>query len=979
MGHDVHPPRTLEPAERHRESPEAVTAAAPAAPVPLARTVVVGSAHDPAEAEADRMADAALGRLRRTSDEGPDGGDCTAAAAPDVHRSPAAAGGSGAVVGAAGGALDASLSTAITTRTGGGRPLEGSVQGRLETAFGRSLQQVRIHDDDSAASLTRAVSARAFTYGNDIFFGRGAYDPASPQGERVLAHEVAHVLQAGQAAHRWPFGKDDDPAEKKRKQDEKAAKQKEKAEDRARAKLAKATARENKKLERGEARHLKAERKKGVAKRDELAKSIAAESAADKVTSTTHKDLYKRFDEQLALEKLTFRRLVDDEGVDPEQARDQAYDIAWITGVDPALNAIRPPRETAAERLVSDVRTARVDDRIDDQVLERGKLGTMLSKSVEEVYEKWELEAERLRNGTPPVAPEMADFLAGQTVWKEAGPKVRANRPQDPRVERQARIEARNRLAFGRRGPKKEESKLDTAAGIVGKVDSYGSKAVTAGTAPPKKILEMIGRPIDKDLKAEAGIVTHDKTLLEKVPVIGTPIDRVRHGQLKDSHSATPMSVETQAANGIAASASILTDLLSSVSGVMKVAQSISKAATERSTRAVLGATKACNDGAKTAVTMAKDAAEFAKVIDPGVSEAVGSVVPGLNIAISVLSIVSNAITLADVSMRMSDTNDSLYAARSRTPGAKKVDVMVYPLWHVHELYAKRLEQACWSTAVSISNLVTSIATVASGGGYGIPAAVGVGVKIVDLLHSLGHFIADQVIVAIAKQSRVDSLKVLEGSAENQLTRDPSMAVDGIVVQAKKGDAVAIKFLSGYGVKEAEVKDGKLGEIREKVLSGLGEDPDPKFVYETFRDKIVGVISGVGGAVTGVGGKWTSTGQLAQDRNTIDGKARGWGWRAKMMFKGSGKFARSKAKTAAQRDSTDAIECRVGKTILLADADASEIEVFIDRVEQLPDSQVLDASADPANSPDWREILVELLQSRMEKAAAAKTPAKVGA
>ncbi len=975
MGHDVHPRKPTDRPDRRRD-PAAAPATAPegpAAPVPLTRPVVVGSAHDPAEAEADRMADTALRRLGRTSGEPPE----SEPGAGDGHVHRRAAGAApGAKVGLAGGALDGATSAAINAETGRGAPMAPPVLNRLQTAFGRNLQQVRIHSDDNAAALAGAVSAHAFTHGNDIFFARGAYDPTAPHGERVLAHEVAHVIQGGPpAAHRWPFGKEDDPAEKQRKAEAKAAKEKAKAEEKARAKLAKATAKENKKLESGEAKHLKQQRKEGVAKRDELAKTIATESQADKTSSATHKDLQKRFEEQLALEKVTFDHLVNEEGMDPELARDKAYETVWIAGADPALKAVRPPRETASERLVIDVRKARLEDRFDDQALERGKLGGMLSKGVEEVYEKWELEAERLRKGPPAVAADMADYLAGKTVWEQAGPEIRKKRPTDPRIERQARLDARNRLAFGRRGPKKEESKLDDAVGVTGKIDSYGSKVLTGVSTPPAKILAMIGKPIDKQLQADAGLPTHDRTLLEKMPIIGEPIDRVRHGQLKDSHVEKPMSVETRASDGIGAAASVLSDLLSSVNGVMKVAQSISKAATERSTRAILGATKACNDGAKTAVTMAKDAAELAKVIDPGVSASVGSVVPGLNIAISVLSIVSNAITLADVSMRMSDTNDSLYAARSRTPGAKKVDVMVYPLWHVHELYAKRLEQACWSTAVAISNLVTSIATVASGGGYGIPAAVQAGIKVIDLLHSLGHFVADQVIVAIAKQSRVDSIAALEGAAENQLKRDPSMAVDGIVVQAKKGDAVAIKFLKSYGVKEDEVKNGKLGDIRTKVLGGIGEDADPQYFYESYRDKIVGVLTGIGS----IGGRWDSVGRLAEDRNTLDGKGRGWGWRVKMMFKGSGKYSRSKAKTAAQKNSGDAVECRVGKVYLLADATPSEIETFVNQVEGLPDSQVLDASGDPANSLEWREILVELVQSRMEKAAAAKAPAKVGA
>jgi hypothetical protein len=224
------------------------------------------------------------------------------------------------------------------------------------------------------------------------------------------------------------------------------------------------------------------------------------------------------------------------------------------------------------------------------------------------------------------------------------------------------------------------------------------------------------------------------------------------------------------------------------------------------------------------------------------------------------------------------------------------------------------------------------------------------------------------VIVALAKQSRVDSLERLEGAAETQFKRDPSASVDGIVVRAKKGDPVAIKFLESYGVKEVEVKDGKLVQIRGKVLSGIGEAADPAYFYESYVDKIKGVLN----MGTSVAGRWSSTGRLAKERNELDpqGSQRGWGWRVKMMFKGKEKYARSKAKTSAQKDMKDGIACRVGKFVLLTDPDASELGRFIEQVDTLSDPEILNASADPANAEEWRELLIELLQARMQKAAA---------
>ena len=65
----------------------------------------------------------------------------------------------------------------------------------MEGAFGADFSGVRIHADETAAKLNTAVSARAFTTGQDIFFGKGQLAPETAEGERVLAHELAHTLQ----------------------------------------------------------------------------------------------------------------------------------------------------------------------------------------------------------------------------------------------------------------------------------------------------------------------------------------------------------------------------------------------------------------------------------------------------------------------------------------------------------------------------------------------------------------------------------------------------------------------------------------------------------------------------------------------------------------------------------------------------------------------------------------------------------------
>nr|WP_276611863.1 DUF4157 domain-containing protein [Kineococcus vitellinus] len=68
---------------------------------------------------------------------------------------------------------------------------------QLEPGFGRSLRHVRVHDGASAARAADALGARAFTLGDRVVFARGAFTPDTDPGRGLLAHEIAHVLQAG--------------------------------------------------------------------------------------------------------------------------------------------------------------------------------------------------------------------------------------------------------------------------------------------------------------------------------------------------------------------------------------------------------------------------------------------------------------------------------------------------------------------------------------------------------------------------------------------------------------------------------------------------------------------------------------------------------------------------------------------------------------------------------------------------------------
>jgi len=76
-----------------------------------------------------------------------------------------------------------------------GHGLDAGTRSLMESRFGHNFSRVRIHTDARAAEAARSVNARAFTVGRDVVFGEGKYEPNSRPGQRLLAHELTHVLQ----------------------------------------------------------------------------------------------------------------------------------------------------------------------------------------------------------------------------------------------------------------------------------------------------------------------------------------------------------------------------------------------------------------------------------------------------------------------------------------------------------------------------------------------------------------------------------------------------------------------------------------------------------------------------------------------------------------------------------------------------------------------------------------------------------------
>jgi hypothetical protein len=176
--------------------PQALSSSLPGAIQPK---LIIGAVNDPFEQEADRAADAAM-KMDESAlilSRGPTGlsRKCAACAAEDgdeeghLQAKP-----SGRLQ--AGEPAPASVHSVVAQH---GRALAPAARGFLESSFGRSFADVRIHDGGDAAISAAHIGARAYTVGRNIVFGAGEYRPATPEGRWLLAHELTHVVQQGSA------------------------------------------------------------------------------------------------------------------------------------------------------------------------------------------------------------------------------------------------------------------------------------------------------------------------------------------------------------------------------------------------------------------------------------------------------------------------------------------------------------------------------------------------------------------------------------------------------------------------------------------------------------------------------------------------------------------------------------------------------------------------------------------------------------
>jgi pyrrolidone-carboxylate peptidase len=87
------------------------------------------------------------------------------------------------------------ISSQLQSEKGSGSRLPRAVQSEMGNKIGADFSGVKIHSDSNAVQMNKELEAKAFTYGADIYFNEGHYNPASNIGKYLLAHELAHVVQ----------------------------------------------------------------------------------------------------------------------------------------------------------------------------------------------------------------------------------------------------------------------------------------------------------------------------------------------------------------------------------------------------------------------------------------------------------------------------------------------------------------------------------------------------------------------------------------------------------------------------------------------------------------------------------------------------------------------------------------------------------------------------------------------------------------
>jgi Domain of unknown function (DUF4157) len=161
--------------------------------------LAIGAVNDPAEQEADAMADKVM-RMQELPSASVTGANSIQRKCADceeeekVQRKPLASfiqrkESSAGIV-----ASDV-VSNKINASKGGGSSMDSHTQSFMQSRFGADFSNVKIHTGIEAVQMNRELNAKAFTVGSDIYFNEDQYNPGSGEGKHLLAHELTHTIQ----------------------------------------------------------------------------------------------------------------------------------------------------------------------------------------------------------------------------------------------------------------------------------------------------------------------------------------------------------------------------------------------------------------------------------------------------------------------------------------------------------------------------------------------------------------------------------------------------------------------------------------------------------------------------------------------------------------------------------------------------------------------------------------------------------------
>ncbi|MEO9805892.1 MAG: DUF4157 domain-containing protein [Reichenbachiella sp.] len=93
-----------------------------------------------------------------------------------------------------------SIENSLRSSKGGGRPMSDETRSFMENRIGVDFSRVKIHNDSNAVRMNQELGAQAFAQGQNIYFNQGKYNPDSSSGKHLLAHELTHTVQQGNAS-----------------------------------------------------------------------------------------------------------------------------------------------------------------------------------------------------------------------------------------------------------------------------------------------------------------------------------------------------------------------------------------------------------------------------------------------------------------------------------------------------------------------------------------------------------------------------------------------------------------------------------------------------------------------------------------------------------------------------------------------------------------------------------------------------------